>query len=67
MVEVWPVRSMKTGIVVWGLEVPGSNHSKEVPQVGTDGAQVAFAWVPGMLMSGQYICTVRREVREKQG
>ena len=66
MVGVLLVKSMRTGIVAWVLEVPGRSRSNEVPQDGTDGAQVVFAWVPGMLMSGQYTCAVRREVRERQ-
>ena len=61
------VKSMRTGIVAWGLGVPERSRSNEVPQDGTDGAQVVFAWVSGVLMSGRYACAVRREVRERQG
>ena len=67
MVGVLLVRSMRTGIVAWGLEVPGRSRSNEVPQDGTDGAQVLFAWVPGVLVSGRCTSAVRREVRERQG
>ena len=67
VVGVLLVKSMRTGIVVWGLEVPGRSRSNEVPQDGTDGAQVVFAWVPGVLVSGRCTSAVRREVRERQG
>ena len=67
VVGVLLVRSMRTGIVAWGLEVPGRSRSNEVPQDGTDGAQVLFAWVPGVLVSGRCTSAVRREVRERQG
>ena len=67
VVGVLPVKSMRTGIVVWGLEGPGRSRSNEVPQDGTGGAQVLFAWVPGVLVSGRCTSAVRREVRERQG